>query len=101
MLKCIHRRDPTQHTDDAFQMRAPRTLSRQAHKLLNEFVTEQLHTHRGDFAKLDRRAAIREQVSLRVASARGRRGPPRGGWSPHHAAAQRRSLKMNGRRASF
>ena len=62
VLERIDRGDPREDEHDALEVGDPRT----AHflcvvKLAEVFAAEQLHRHRGDFAKLDRRVAVRVQ----------------------------------------
>ena len=65
MLKRVDRGDPREDEHDALKVRDAGA----AHfgvvvKLAEVFAAEQLHRHRGDFAELDRRVAVRVQRLL-------------------------------------
>ena len=70
VLEGIHRRDPREDVHDAFQVRAAGAVGLgRGVELLQEFVAQQFHAHRGHLAELDRRAA----VGVEILVARGQR----------------------------
>ena len=63
VLERVHRRNPREHPDDAFQVDAPGAVGVAGGiKFLDELVAEQFHAHGGDFAKFNRRVAVRAQI---------------------------------------
>ena len=63
VLEGVHRRNPRKNADDAFEMDAAGAVRVGGGiKFLDEFVAEQFHAHRGDFAKFNRRAAVGVQI---------------------------------------
>src|SRR6185437_3996878 len=60
VLKRVHGGDPGENSNDALEMRAAGAIGIAAGiEFLEEFIAQKFHAHRGHFAELDRRAAIR------------------------------------------